>query len=157
MIYLDHRRFLPLRDPLRLDSSSIPSKKVCAVDAPLVKTQTFIDTHSLQYMSLSTIKEKKEYAQKIGCTGITPLRTLSHHDRHLSTPVEPMYFIKGIGEHLIKLIILCGLEDSVKVRNEEKSRMRFTSSWVSSETDTQASGSKDFHCLRLHFEFQNKT
>lgn len=39
-----------------------------------------------------------------------------------------MHLIKDITEHCIRLI--AGVEDSVKVRNEEKSRGRFQAAWV---------------------------
>ena len=55
------------------------------------------------------------------------MHLLEHHNRVLNTPVEPMYLIKCISAHIVKLI--SGREDSVKVRNEEKKQLRFRSSW----------------------------
>ena len=42
-----------------------------------------------------------------------------------------MHLIKCIGEHIVKLI--CGAEDSVKVRGEERARIRFPTSWVTED------------------------
>ena len=129
MVYLKHRRFLPPRDPLRLDVINFPHKEICEVAAPELKTQKYVDNANKTYLSLDTAKARTEYAQTTGCTGRSALRSLDHHDRHLNTPVEPMHLVKCIGEHVVKLI--SGTRDSVKVRNEEKNRMKFLSSWPS--------------------------
>ena len=39
-----------------------------------------------------------------------------------------MHLIKNIAEHLVRL--LCGVEDSKHVREEERLRSRFESSWL---------------------------
>lgn len=128
MVYLEHRQFLPASDPLRLDFIEFPHKQVCHKATPEPKTQQYVDKENEQYMLLDSVKEKKLYAQKTGCTGSTPLRALPHHDRYLNTPVEPMHLIKGVAEHMVKLI--CGTEDSAKVRAEERVRNRFPSCWT---------------------------
>ena len=61
---------------------------------------------------------KKDIALETGCKGTYALRRLPNHDRYLNTPVEPMHLIKNIVEHIVKL--LSGVEDSIKVRAEEK-------------------------------------
>ena len=127
MVYLQHRRFLPPGDPLHLDINQFPHKEVCAEDAPNAKTQKFVNDANDEYKTKTTAKARTEHAQTTGCTGSYALRSLTYHDRYLNTPVEPMHLIKCISEHIVKLI--SGAEDSVKVRSEEKNRMRFTSSW----------------------------
>ena len=67
-------------------------------------------------------------AQKTGCKGEYALRRAPHHDRLMSTPVEPMQLIKNIAEHVVCL--LSGREDSVKVRKQEEQYGRFPTSWV---------------------------
>ena len=129
MIYLEHRRFLPPSDPLRRDFVSFPHKRVCNELSPQLKTQEYVDKQNQEYMRLETSRARSTYAQGTGCTGASTLRTVPFHDRHLNTPVEPMHLIKNIGEHTVNLI--CGKEDSHKVRAEEKARMRFPDSWVS--------------------------
>ena len=56
------------------------------------------------------------------------MKALPDHDKLLDTPVEPMHLIKNIAEHLVRLVT--GIEDSVKVREEEKLRNRFRTAWV---------------------------
>ena len=46
----------------------------------------------------------------------------------MNTPIDPMHLIKNIVSHCVNL--LAGNEDSHKVREEEKSRQRFPTSWV---------------------------
>lgn len=127
MVYLHHRRFLPTGDPLRVDTTNFPHKEVCTEVAPDVKTQRYIDNANDAYEALDTAKARTEKARSTGCVGSYALHALEHHDRPLSTPVEPMHLIKCISEHIVKLI--SGGEDSAKVRNEEKKRLRFRSSW----------------------------
>ena len=131
MVYLEHRRFLSSGDALRLDITRFPHKQVCDKEAPMSKTQEYVDRENKAFKSKGFVKEKRGYAQKTGCTGKTPLRKLPHHDRHLNTPVEPMHVIKCISEHVVKL--LCGVEDSIKVRAEERARTRFCTAWVPDE------------------------
>lgn len=50
------------------------------------------------------------------------------HERIFSTPIDPMHLVKNIAEHCVYLI--SGIQDSFKVREEEKSRNRFCSSWI---------------------------
>ena len=127
MVYLGHRRFLPSNDPLRLDATNFPHKVVCDDDAPELKTQKYVDDSNEEYAKKDTAKARTEYARSTGCTGRSALRSLPHHDRLLNTPVEPMHLVKCISEHVVKLV--SGVEDSVKVRSEEKNRMRFVSTW----------------------------
>lgn len=127
MVYLGHRRFLPSSDPLRLDGTNFPHKVVCADNTPVLKTQKYVDDSNDEYVKQNTARARKEYAQSTGCTGRSALRSLPHHDRLLNTPVEPMHVVKCISEHIVKLI--SGVEDSVKVRNEEKNRIRFPATW----------------------------
>ena len=127
MVYLGHRSFLPTSDPLRLDVTNFPHKVVCDDDAPDLKTQKYVDDSNDEYAKKKTARARKEYAQSTGCTGQSALRSLPHHDRLLNTPVEPMHLVKCISEHVVKLV--SGVEDSVKVRSEEKDRMRFPSTW----------------------------
>lgn len=109
---------------------------MCDDDAPELKTQDYVDRANKVYKSLDTERAQTDMAQTTGCTGSSAFDPLPHHDRYLNTPVEPMHLIKCISEHVVKLI--SGVEDSIKVRNEETHRMRFTSSWP---TEVQ-SGSK---------------
>lgn len=113
MVYLRHRRFLPSSDPLRLDATTFPHKVVCTDDAPVLKTQKFVDDSNDEYAKKNMAKARTEYTQSTGCTGRSALRSLPHHNRPLNTPVEPMHVVKCISEHIVKLI--SGVEDSVKV------------------------------------------
>ena len=133
MIYLEHRSFLPIGDPLRLDTSKFPAKRVCTSVAPTAKTQKYVDDANKQYDAIESNKKSQvALAQTTGCKGPNSLSRLPLHDRHLNTPVEPMHLIKNIGEHVVKFI--SGASDSAKVRAEEKIRKRFESSWLE-ETD----------------------
>lgn len=61
------------------------------------------------------------------------LRKLASHDRLQQVPIDPMHLIKNIVGHCIGLIV--GYEDSVKVREEEKHRQRFRTSWIADGDD----------------------
>ena len=126
MVYFEHRCFLPPEDPLRSDRTRFPCKHVCLRTAPEKKTQQYVDLANAKLLSVETAKARIQLTQETGCTGLSALRKLPHHDRHLNTPVEPMHLVKVIGEHIVKL--LSGVEDSIKVRNEEKIRGRFKES-----------------------------
>lgn len=130
-MYLDHRCFLPHTDVLRKDSNNFPSKRESISQAPQLKTMEFVDKAIQDVCSAKNKREKKNMLQEVGCRGPYSFRKLPFYDRFLSTPVEPMHLIKNISEHIVKL--LSGSKDSLKVREEEKQRERFSMSWVTSE------------------------
>lgn len=132
MVYLDHRRFLPLNDPLRTSRENFPNR-LYPPPAPKMKTMKYVDEANARYESASTQKDKNELSQIDGCKGSYALRNLPHHDRLLNTPVEPMHLIKDIVEHIVRFI--AGVEYSVKVRKEEKSCGRFPMSWITKEQE----------------------
>ena len=66
--------------------------------------------------------------QKTGYKGRYAFRRLLSHDRFLSTPVDPMHLLKNIAEHCVKFVT--GVEDSIKVKKEEKNLGRFEAAWV---------------------------
>ena len=127
MVYLNHRRFLSLQDPLRRARAHFPSRET-PLEPPVLKTMEYIDGAIKKYESATTRHDKKREALKSGCKGSYALRKLPFHDRMLSTPVDPMHLIKNVVEHLVRLI--GGAEDSRKVRTEEKRRGRFPGSWT---------------------------
>ena len=75
----------------------------------------------------SDVKRKK-LSRTSGCKGNCVLRALPYHNRITNTPDEPMHLIKNIAEHLVHL--LCVVEDSKHVHEEERIRNHFESSWV---------------------------
>ena len=99
--------------------------------APQLKTMEFVDKAIQDVCSAKTKREKKSMLQEVGCRGPYSFRKLPFYDRFLSTPVEPMHLVKNISEHIVKL--LSGSKDSLKVREEEKQRQRFSMSWITSE------------------------
>ena len=133
MVYLNHRRFLPLDDALRNDRAGFPSKRK-PPPMPVMKTQAYIDEANRKYEALSKASEarRRTMAQRTGCKGKNILRKLPNHNRFLNTPVDPMHLIKNIVEHIVCL--LAGLEDSHKVRAEKQQRGRFRDAWVRSES-----------------------
>ena len=133
MVYLDHRRFLSSTDPLRKVRANFPNRDV-PESPPILKTMEYVDKANKRYESAKTRSKKKEIAQETGCKGRYALRKLPYHDRFLNTPTEPMHLIKNVVEHIVRLI--AGGEDSDKVREEERVRRRFRSSWVA-EGQTQ--------------------
>ena len=86
-----------------------------------------MQTMHYPYEALDTAKARRAKAWSTFCVGSYALHALDHHNRLLNTPVEPMHLIKCLSEHIVKL--LSGGEDSAKVRNEEKQRLRFRSTW----------------------------
>jgi hypothetical protein len=90
----------------------------------------FINEANGKVAAATTDVKRKKIFQESGCKGPYSLIKLPSHDRYLSTPVEPMHLIKNIAEHIVKL--LSGIEDSLKVRLEEKNRKRFRTAWVKS-------------------------
>lgn len=128
MVYLNHRAFLPSVDVLHKDQQNFPGAN--SVDRPAPKTMAFIDKANGEVAAATSDAERKEIFQGSGCKGPYSLRRLPNHDRYLNTPVEPMHLIKNIAEHIVKL--LSGIEDSLKVRQEEKHRKRFRPTWVKS-------------------------
>ena len=148
MVYLEHRYFLPQADPLRSDRTRFPCKQVCLRTTPEKKTQRYIDLANAKLLSVQTAKARVQLTRETGCTGLSSLRKLPYHDRHLNTPVEPMHLVKVIGEHIVKL--LSGVEDSFKVRNEEKIRGRFKKSYlIEGDTNKQNLPPAPF-CLLKH-------
>ena len=132
MVYLEHRRFLPQHDPMRKETANFPSKIVPRAP-PVKKTMAFVDAANAEYELATTLTKKKAIAQKHGCKGSYSLRQMPYHDRIINTPVEPMHLVKDIVEHIVRL--LCGMEDSFKVRREEKMRGRFPTSWIQEGDD----------------------
>ena len=131
MVYLQHRSFLPLSDPLHNDKRNFPHKRDPRIQ-PGKKTMAYIKAANRKYTAASTKKEKSKQIKKNGCKGTCVLQKLPYHDRFLDTPVEPMHLIKDISEHIVRL--LAGAEDSIKVRREEQSRRRFSLSWPTDST-----------------------
>lgn len=128
MVYLNHRSFLPDTDILRTHKGDFPSKcvKVCP------KTQAFVDKFNGEYSASLTAAKRKNVARESGCKGPYSLRRLPQHNRHLNTPVESMHTLKNVGEHIVGL--LSGKRDSMKVRQEERSRNRFRDTWTTSNS-----------------------
>ena len=127
MVYLEHRRFLPANHPLRKERVGFPTNKV-PKPLPKAKDMCFIKNANSQFEKAVSIKEKKSISRSTEYKGPYVLQTLSHHDRYLNTPVEPMHLIKNIVEHIV--ILVSGAEDSHKVRKEEKSRGQFSGTWM---------------------------
>lgn len=122
MVYLKHRAFLPHDDPLRSSDSGFPNKNA-KLAAPVMKSQDYIDKANPEYESTTSTIERRVLLQETGCKGTYSLSRLPDHSRLYSTLVEPMHLFKNIGDHLVGLLSVC--KDSIKVRNEEKSRKRF--------------------------------
>ena len=127
IVYLEHRRYLAPHDPLRYESRNFPSQSF-PEQPPAPKNMAYVDAANTAYDSAKTVTKRKEISRSKGCKGSYSLRKLPFHERLLNTPVEPMHLIKDIVEHIVRL--LCGMEDSVKVREEERERNRFRTSWV---------------------------
>lgn len=128
MVYLGNRCFLKEGDNLREDTANYPSKSKDFSSSPTLKTTEYVDAANVQYEAAHTRKQRTDLVQKTGCKGAYALRKLPFHDRLLSTPVDPMHLIKNIVAHCVNLV--AGNEDSYKVREEEKLRKRFPTSWI---------------------------
>ena len=127
IVYLEHRSFLPNVDHLRVEHKGFPKKSV-PDNPPFPKTADYVKDKIDRLSKPLTAQERKELVQSCGCTGDFSLRRLPGHDRYLNTPVEPMHLLKNVAERIVKL--LSGLTDTVKVREDEKKRKRFRSSWI---------------------------
>lgn len=132
MVYLEHRSFLPNVDRLRVEHKHFPKKSV-PDGPPLPKTADYVKDKIQRLSEPLSAQERKELIQSCGCTGDYSLSRLPSHDRYLSTPVEPMHLLKNVAERIVKL--LSGLTDTVKVRQDEKERKRFRTSWVREENE----------------------
>ena len=121
MVYLKHRSFLPQDDLLRSSDSGFPNKN-SKLATPVMHSKEYIDESNDRYKSASSSSayEKKAILQETDCKGTYSLSRIPDHNRLYRTPVEPMHLFKNIGDHIVGL--LSGRKDSVKVRNEEKSR-----------------------------------
>lgn len=128
MIYPGNRCFLTNEDPLRRDRTNFPTKNTDDRAPPVIKTTKYVDDANAAYTKAKSKQERCELAQQTGCKGSYSFRILPLHKRILDTPVDPMHLVKNIAEHCIKFIV--GVEDSFKVRQEEKKRKRFHSSWI---------------------------
>ena len=133
MVYLNHRAFLPSVDLLHKDGRNFPGAD--SSERPAPKTMEFINEANGKVAAATTDVNRKKIFQESGCKGPYSLIKLPSHDRYLNTPVEPMHLIKNIAEHIVKL--LSGIEDSLKVRQEEKSRKRFRTAWVKSGHESE--------------------
>lgn len=131
MVYLDHRCFLTSDDLLRTKRAGFPNKKKPPL-LPRVKDQAYVDKSNKSYDNAQGTGRKNAIARQTGCKGNYALRRLPNHDRHLNTPPEPMHLLKNIVEHIVCL--LSGLQDSHKVREEERVRGRFRDTWVKEQT-----------------------
>ena len=134
IVYPGNRRFLEKDDDLRDDTTNYPSKFDDFSSPPELKTTDYVDAANQNYAAALTNQERTALAQETGCKGECALRKLPLHDRLLTTPVDPMHLIKNIVSHCINLI--AGNEDSRKVREEEKVRKRFRSSWMKDSSAT---------------------
>ena len=135
MVYLEHRRFLPLTDSLRNDTKNFPDLSQELRSPPSLKNMDFIDKYNGMYAAAATEKIRKKIMRDSGCKGSCALRSLPNYDRLNQVPVEPMHLIKNIAEHTVRL--LSGIEDSIKVRNEEKQHNRFNSTWIDNSASTK--------------------
>ena len=126
MVYLGHRRFLTPFHSLHDDTTSFPHERDKCYP-PTEKGMEYIDHYNERYEKASDVK-RKQLSRKSGCKGNCVLRVLPYHNRITNTPAEPMHLIKNIAEHLVCL--LCVVEDSKRVREEERLRNQFESSWV---------------------------
>ena len=107
------------------DKVNFPSKENSC--QPLSKkTMKYMDLANERYDHARASEIRKRIVRKTGYKGAYILRKLPHHERYLDTPVEPMHLIKNIAEQIVHS--LAGMEDSVCVQLEEKSRNRFCSS-----------------------------
>ena len=95
----------------------------------------FIDEANGKVAAETTDVKGKKIFQESGCKGPYSLRKLPNHDCYLNTPVKPMHLIKNIAEHIVKL--LSGIEDSLKVRQEEKCQKHFWTTWVISGHESE--------------------
>lgn len=105
MVYLNHRAFLPEIDKLCRATENFSTGTF--TDTPQPKIMAFVDEAIGKVVGNA---QKKEILQSTGCKGPYSLRRLPYHNRYLNTPVEPMHAIKGIAEHVVKL--LSGTESS---------------------------------------------
>ena len=122
MVYLQHRRFLPENHPLRKNHSGFPDKKIVR-NSPAPKDMEYFHKQGLKLQKAKTEKALRSAVKRGGFKGEYALGQLNYHDRYLDTPVEPMHLLKNIVEHIVHLV--SGVEDSSKVRAEERSRGRF--------------------------------
>ena len=127
MVYPGNRRFLGIDDTLRKDKVNFPTKAPDKRKPPDLKTNDYIDSANTAYAE-ATGKARLSLVQKTGCKGRYAFRRLLSHDRFLCTPVDPMHLLKNIAEHCVKFVT--GVEDSIKVRKEEKNLGRFKAAWV---------------------------
>ena len=122
IVYLEHRAFLSNIDTLTQDFENFPHKRR-PLALPEPKTMSYVQKAIGSSLSSEKPGEKKKIIQDSGYKGPYALQRLSHHDRYLNTPVEPMHLIKNIGEHIVKL--LSGVSDTSKVREEGTDSLRF--------------------------------
>ena len=102
MVYLDHRSFLPSVDALRYQHLGFP-RNVVGVH-PVAKTVEYVDAANGRYSAALAIVERRKISQETGCKGPYSLRRLPFHNRYLTTPTEPMHFLKNIAEHIVKVV-----------------------------------------------------
>lgn len=111
-----------------MDTKGFPSSSADSSHPPKLKDNEYVDDANARYSAAKTDQQRKELSQETGCKGSYALRKLPLHERIPNTPVDPMHLIKNIVVHCVNLI--SGVEDSVKVREEEKLRNRFSMSWI---------------------------
>ena len=80
MVYLEHRCYLPLADPLRNDTKNFELG-----GPPALKNMAFIDKYNGMYTAAEKEKDRKEVVRASGCKGSCAMRSLHGHDQLLGT------------------------------------------------------------------------
>ena len=114
VVYPGNRRFLKSDDSLRSDRRNFPKKDINNDQPPKLKTISYIQEASKEFLAASSVAEAKKLSQRTGCKGVSVLTKIKDFDRFATTPIDPMHLIKNIVEQCVNL--LSGKEDSRKVR-----------------------------------------
>jgi len=100
MIYADHRRFLPMDHPWRLDETRFGSK--CILPPFLLNTAQTITAAGLEaeaaYASGIRRGSKHDPAKATGVTGIPATAALTSYDAADGVSLEPMHMLANVGK-----------------------------------------------------------
>lgn len=148
IIYLGNRRYLARDSEIRKDTCNFPEKLTEDRAAPLMRKFTEDLNYHKAYDNAKNQTQAKSIATATGCRGQYVLAAkLPNFDRVADVVPDAMHTIAVCMKHILYLITGKEPEDSLSVRNAEKSFNRFPECWVAREGSVEADLATETRCV----------
>ncbi|XP_068748657.1 uncharacterized protein [Montipora capricornis] len=136
IIYLGNRRYLAPENEMRKDIVNFPEKtRENRAEPPARKFNEDLNYHKA-YANAKNQSQAKSIASATGCRGEYIFATkLPNFDRVTDVVPDAMHTLAVCMKHILYLITGKEPEDSVSVRNAEKSFNRFPECWIEKEAN----------------------